>query len=132
MSNSATFAQKWNEIRGKVSPVFQKIGNVFSLIGTWAYRLRKIVMAVPVAYLAIKLAMENMARLPEAVGLNLQSTGEFAQLVTREYAVYGPLGVTAFCLLLMFCSRKAVYPWIVSIFTLALPYLIWLTNIYPA
>ena len=51
-------------------------------------------------------------------------------MVTRNYAVYGPLLVTGFCLLLMFCSRKTLFPWIISIFTLVLPYLIYLTNIY--
>lgn len=132
MSNSAGFVEKWNGIRAKVSPVYRKIKYVIGQICTWIYRLRKVIMAAPVVYFAVKLAAENMERLPETVGLNLQSTGEFAQLVTREYAVYGPLGVTGFCLLLMFCSRKTLFPWIVSIFTLALPYLIWLTNIYPA
>lgn len=132
MSNSAAFVDKWKAFWGKVNAVFQKIGYVVGQIGTWIYRLRKIIMAIPVVYFAVKLAVENMERLPEAVGLNLQSTGEFAQLVTRNYAVYGPLGVTAFCLLLMFCSRKPLFPWIVSIFTLALPILIWLTNVYPA
>lgn len=53
-------------------------------------------------------------------------------MVTRNYAVFGPLGVTIFCLILMFCSRKPLFPWVVSIFTLVLPVLIWLTNVYPA
>ena len=89
-------------------------------------------MAIPVVYLAIQIANANMERLPEAVGLNLQSSGEFALMVTREYAVYGPLGITAFCLMLMFFSRKTIFPWVISIFTLVLPYLIYLTNVYPA
>ena len=46
-------------------------------------------------------------------------------------AVMGPLGLTAACLLLMFCSRKAMYPWAISIFTLALPVLLLLSNVYP-
>lgn len=132
MSNTGAFKEKWGALRAKTDPVFQKIGSVIEGICTWIYRLRKVLMAIPVVYLAVKLAVENMNRLPEMVGLNLQSTGEFAMLVTREYAVYGPLGVTVFCLLLMFCSRKTLFPWIVSIFTLVLPYLIYLTNIYPA
>lgn len=127
-----TFVQKWKDIWGKVSPVFRKIEEVITVICGCIFRLRKIFMAIPVAYLAVKLAMENMERLPEAVGLNLLSSGEYAQMVTRDYAVYGPLGVTAFCLVLMFCSRKATFPWIISIFSLVLPYLIYLTNIYPA
>ena len=44
----------------------------------------------------------------------------------------GPLGLTAACLLLMFCSRKAMYPWAISIFTLALPVLLLVSNVYPS
>lgn len=117
---------------GKAELFFRKIGNGVDFICHWIYKLRKIFMAVPVFWAAVKLAMDNAVRLPETVGLNIQSTGEYAISVTRDYAVYGPLGVTLFCLLLMFFSRKATYPWIISIFTLALPWLIYLTNIYPA
>ena len=116
---------------GKVSPVFRKIGDFIGLICHWIYKLRKILMAVPVIWVAIRFAILNASRLPENVGLNLQATGEYAVTVTRDYAVWGPFGVTLFCLLLMFCSRKATYPWIISIFTLVLPWLIYLTNIYP-
>lgn len=117
---------------GKAELFFRKIGNGVDFICHWIYKLRKIFMAVPVLWAAVKLAMDNAVRLPETVGLNIQATGEYAISVTRDYAVYGPLGVTLFCLLLMFFSRKATYPWIISIFTLALPWLIYLTNIYPA
>ena len=86
-------------------------------------------MAIPVVYLTFQIASLNMERLPEAVGLNLQSNGEFALMVTREYAVYGPLGLTGFCLL-MFFSRKTLFPWVISIFTLVLPYLLYFTNLY--
>ena len=139
MSNSGDSARKRNSISEKLGPgfqkvssVFQKIGHVFYQIGLWIYRLRRFILAIPVVAAAIRIASLNMERLPEMVGLNLQSTCEFAQMVTREYAVYGPLGVTMLCLLLMFFSRKVLYPWIISIFTLVLPYLIYLTNIYPA
>lgn len=131
MSESTGFIEKLKEGWAKVSPVFQKVGKVVELICHWIYKLRKVFMAAPVLWAAISLAVDNAIRLPETVGLNMQSTGEYAISVTRDYAVYGPLGVTLFCLLLMFCSRKATYPWIVSIFTLALPWLIYLTNIYP-
>jgi len=139
MSNSGGFAERWNGLRSKVSPVyqkvravFQKIGHVIYLIGLWIFRLRRFFLAIPVVVAAVKIGNMNMEHLPEMVGLNLQSTGEFAMMVTREYAVYGPMGVTALCLLLMFFSRKVMYPWIISIFTLVLPFLIYLTNIYPA
>jgi len=125
-----TAIQKWKEIWGKVSLVLNKIEEIIGVICRCIFRLRKVFMAVPVAYLAIRIANSNMERLPEVVGLNLQSTGEFAMMVTRDYAVYGPLGVTAFCLILMFCSRKALFPWVISIFTLVLPYFIYYLNLY--
>ena len=54
-----------------------------------------------------------------------------AQMISRDLAVLGPLAVTGGCLLLMFCSRRTFYPWIISIFTLVLPILLYLTNVYP-
>lgn len=116
----------------KFKAVVAKINYVINLIGVWLFRLRKFVMAAPVVYYALKLAGYNMSHLPQEVGIDLQSTGEFARTISRQMAVMGPLGLTAACLLLMFCSRKAVYPWAISIFTLTLPLLILLSNAYPA
>ncbi len=135
MANSVGFTEKWNAFVDKVRPGTQAVGgvlgkiySVFHFIFLWIYRLRGLFMAIPVLYAAIKLAMYNGDNLPERVGLNLLSTGEFAQLVDRSAAVYGPLGVTAACLLLMLFSRRSLYPWIISIFTLVLPLLILMTN----
>lgn len=126
----STFVQTTKDIWGKVSRVFKVIEEVIGVICGCIFKLRKIFMAAPVVYAAIRIAMQNMERLPEAVGLNIQSTGEYAMMVTREYAVYGPLGITAFCLVLMFFSRKTLFPWVISIFSLVLPYLIYFTNMY--
>lgn len=123
MSNTGTFFEK-------IKSVCSKTGSVIGSICSWIYKLRKLIMAAPVVYLAIRIAIANSDRLPEAVGMNLQSNGEFAMMVTRNYAVFGPLLVTGFCLLLMFCSRKTLFPWIISIFSLVLPYLIYFTNFY--
>ena len=108
-----------------------KVNHVIDLIGTWFFRLRKFVMAAPVVYYALKLAAYNSQHLPPQVGINLQSTGEFAQTISRQMAVVGPLGLTLACLVLMFCSRKAMYSWSISIFTLALPLLLLISNMYP-
>lgn len=126
----SAFIEKTKDIWSKVRNVCNKIEEVITIICRCIFKLRKIFMAIPVVYLALRIAQENMDRLPEAVGLNIQSTGEFAVMVTREYAVYGPLGVTVFCLLLMFFSRKTLFPWIISLFSLVLPYLIYFTNLY--
>lgn len=131
MSETSSFQEKLGAVKDKVGPVFDTIGFVIGQFFTWLVRLRKVFMAIPVIYIAIKEATNNLSQLPESVGINLLATGEFAQFVTRNYAVYGPLCVTLVCLLLMFCSRKPVFPWFVSIVSLALPYLILLTNMYP-
>ena len=115
----------------KVKTVLGKINRVINLIGLWLFRLRKLVLAAPVVYYALKLAEYNREHLPEQVGINLQATGEFAQYISRNMAVMGPLALTIGCLVLMFCSRKAMYSWAISIFTLALPLLLLLSNAYP-
>lgn len=132
MENSGTTVKKERSGLEKFRAVIRKINSVINTIGLWLYRLRKIVMAAPVVYYALKLAQYNMEHLPEEVGINLQSTGEFAQTISRQMAVMGPLALTVGCLLLMFCSRKAMYSWAISIFTLALPLLLLFSNVYPA
>lgn len=136
--NLGSFTEKINGFVDKIRPgltatgrVFAKIGSVLRIIGTWIFKLRKVFMAIPVVFAAIRLAMYNMDQLPEKVGLNLLPTGEFSQMIDRNLAVYVPLGVTFACLLLMLCSRRARYPWIISIFTLVLPVMLLLTNLYP-
>lgn len=126
----SAFVEKFKKFWGKVTLVSDKIEEVGGVLYRFCFKVRKIVLAAPVVYYALKFARENAQRLPETVGLNMQSTGEFAVLVTRNYAVYGPLGVTLFCLLLMFFSRKALFPWLISLFSLILPWLIYLTNVY--
>ena len=135
MGKTGQFAEKQTAVQStgfeKFKTVMSKINSVINLIGVWLFRLRKFIMAAPVVYAAIRLASYNGQHLPEQVGLDLQSTGEFAMTVSRQLAVMGPLGLTAACLLLMFCSRKAMYPWAISIFTLALPVLLLVSNVYP-
>lgn len=116
----------------KFRAVIAKINRIINLIGVWLFHLRKFVLAAPVVYYALKLASYNNTHLPEQVGINLQATGEFAMTISRQMAVVGPLGVTIACLLLMFCSRKAMYSWAISIFTLTLPLLLLVSNTYPA
>lgn len=108
-----------------------KIKKVIGFIVTWIYRLRGLILAAPVVYGAMWLADYNMANLPEEVGINLQASGAFAETISREFAVYGPLGLTAACLVMMLCSRKIMYPWAISVFTLIVPILLLFSNLYP-
>lgn len=118
--------------RTKFMEVFNHIGYVLLVIWKWIYNLRSIILAVPVVIMAIRLAILNVSRLPDTVGILILSSGEYQWMVEKGIAVMGPLAVTAACLLLMFLSRRVVYPWLVSIFSLALPLLIYITNVFPA
>ena len=132
-------AQKWNALRTKLSPVMQKIGRFFrkvldilALIWRYIVRFKRIIIAIPVAVGAVYLALWNMDRLPSKVGFGVQLDGTFDYMVAREIAVLGPIAVTALCLLLMFCSKRTLTPWLVSVFSLVLPILIWVINAFPS
>lgn len=115
-----------------VKGFFGKVGYVFSQIWVQVVKLRKIFLAIPVVILALELAQDNSVRLPEVVGLNLQIDGTFALQITRDLAVWGPVLVTLVCLVLMFCSRRVLTPWVVSLISLILPIFIWIMNVFPA
>ena len=96
------------------------------------YRLRSLFLAIPVIFLALRLAAYNSEHLPLLVGLDLQTTGEFARTISRQTAVTMPLAITGGCLVLMCLSRKTLYPWLISLFSLVIPVLLLITNMYPA
>lgn len=130
--------KKWEQFREKARPVmhkameiFRQITQVMKRVFKYIMRFRKVFLAIPVGWGAISLAIYNMGHLPAVVGLDLQTNGEFSMLVVRELAVLGPLAITALCLLLMFASRRTLTPWIVSLFSLSLPLLILITNVFP-
>ena len=134
MDKSGTNPAAGQELTGfaKFKAGIASVNRVINVIGLVFYRLRKVVLTIPVVFYALKLAAYNGEHLPEQVGLNLQATGEFTMTISRSLAVMGPLALTLACLFLMFCSRKALYPWAISVFTLALPVLLLVSNLYPA
>ena len=97
----------------------------------WVYKLRSVLLAIPVAVGAVILAIFNQINLPDVVGINIQASGEYAETVSRAVAVFGPLAITAVCLLIVFLSKKVLYPWLISLFSLALPLLIYISNFFP-
>ncbi len=122
----------WSRVKsgwGKVKETMRPVGNGCKVIASYAVRMRKILLSVPVLIIALVEAERNWQSLPERVGITLINPGEFAQLVSKGTAVFGPLAVTAVCLLLMYCSRRTLYPWLISVFSLALPLLLYLTNV---
>lgn len=146
MNQFGNFADKWNAAFSQNDEVLEEDPlytepeesvqesprMVLRRIWKVIYHLRKVVLAVPVVFCALRLAFYNLEHLPQQVGLNLLTNGEFAQMISKEMAVYGPLAVTGGCLVLMFLSRKSIYPWIISLFSLVLPVLLLVTNLYPA
>lgn len=139
MNLFATIEDKWlafcrntKPAREKFSKILRKTGRILKTIWAYVYKLRAAILAVPVAIGAICLAFMNMSQLPDSVGINLLSNGEFSMMVSRELAVFCPLAVTALCVVLTLSSRKTLYPWMISLFTLVLPLLIYVTNVYPA
>ena len=116
----------------KTKEVLSTTGKVLSKIGKYAFKFRSVLLAIPVVYGAVRLALYARANLPEQVGINLMESGEYAVLVGRNTAIMGSLAVTAVCLLMMFVSKRTIYPWLISIFSLLLPVLLIVTNIFPA
>ncbi len=126
-------------ISDKLCPYTKPIGAFLSKVGNFlekffgnVFKLRKIIAAVPVAVGAVYLAIHNEATLSTVVGLGLREDGSFTYQILREVAVLFPLMITAVCLLLMFGSRRILTPWIVSVISLLIPLMIWITNVFPA
>lgn len=145
-----TFMDKVYVFWGKVAPVlsaikrfFCSLGEIFFKIGLYMYRLRSLLLAAPVAAVAVILAMDNQERLAETVEItkitfNPQAADALFGLfelgtatITRDVAVYGPAMITAACLLMMMCSKRTLYPFLISIFSLCLPLVIWFFSVYP-
>ena len=122
--------KKTEPARHKTAEIAKKVWAFLKAAGSWAYKLRSVILAIPVAVAAVWMAVRNLAVLPEQVGINLLENGEFAYSIGRSLAVMGPLAVTAVCLLMMFCSKKVLYPWLISVFSLVLPLLQQLTTIF--
>ncbi len=103
-----------------------KIVAFFSATGKWTYKLRGLVLAIPIVVISIILAVSNMATLPAAVAIGLPNIVNgilvFQEvMISKILAVFIPLLVTAFCLLMMFLSKRISFPFLVSLFSLILP-----------
>lgn len=145
-----SFMDKLYAFWAKVRPGFQavgrvlrKIGNVFYKIGYYLYLFRSVILAAPVAAVAVMIASTNLERLPEKVEITKMAIDTKAQdamfgflvlsadTISREAAVFGPLMLTAVCLVMMIFSKRAMYPFLIALFTLCLPFALYYFNIYP-
>ena len=132
MGKLDTFFEKWNEMIAPARPGLEKTGSIISAICRWIYRLRALILAVPVVIAALRIAAISMDTLPEMVGINLLANGEYSYMIAREAAVYGPLAVTALCLVMTVLSKKVLYPWLISVFSLVIPFIILMINVFPS
>lgn len=143
MNNSGGAATVWTGVCDKLRPVFQVIGKIYHVIKKIIgficmalFHLRKVFMAIPVVYYAVKLAQYNKVNLPEEVSIHWVNFAEnfalVSEMVSRDMAIQVPFLLTMACLVFMFFSRKTIIPWAISIFTLVVPVLLLLSNIYPA
>ena len=114
----------------------ERTENKFKVIWRWFYRVRGLILAIPVLIVALVLALQNIMKLPQSVTFSTASVNDAGLLVfqnvtiTKTLAVWGPFGLTAACLALMLVSRRVVYPWLISIFTLVLPFVLYWINIF--
>lgn len=139
MNLFATIEEKWNELCEKTAParkklrkVLKKTGRVLRTVWIYVHKFRGIIASVPVAVAAIWLALRNLVVLPESVGINLLENGDYSLMVVRPVAVLTPLLLTLVCIFLTACSKRTLFPWMVSVLSLLIPLLIWVTNVYPA
>ncbi len=111
-----------------VGRIFRAIGRFIRSTALFFYTFRGFFMAIPVALAALYLAKDNMANLPEQVGLLLARDGSYSIVVDRVHAVQWPVYLTGGTLVLMMFSRKPFFPWLMSVVTLVIPILIRLLN----
>ena len=116
----------------KFKDIMGKTGFVLKLTAKWAYQLRSLLLSIPVFVCAAALAIRNIRLLPESVGIGLLVSGDYQFYVVRGIAALLPLVVTCICIVLMLCSKKMLYPWLVSLLSLVLPWAIWFSSTFPA
>lgn len=104
--------------------VMRSIGHSLHVAWRFVFYFRKVFLAIPVIVFALIFAKQNMGLLPETVGLLLTTDGGFSLSITRQQAVIAPLLITAIPLVCMFLSRKVFYPWLISVVTLVVPFLL--------
>lgn len=132
MSEKRNFLQTIEHGLEKFGEGICNIGAFFKKNWRWSFELRKVIMALPVVVLMVGIANECRKRLPEAVGITLQISGEFGRVVSRDAAIMVTTAITGLCLLFMFVSRKTIYPWLISLMSLLLPIVLILINTFPA
>ncbi len=145
-----SFVDKLRAFWAKVRPGFQAVGRffravgkVFYKIGHYLYLMRSLILGAPVAAAAVILADRNMDQLPKMVEVTKMAINTKAQdalfgfleltttTISRDLAVYGPVMLTAVCLLMMIFSKRMMYPFLIALFTLCLPIALYFFSVFP-
>lgn len=137
MKNENILALKWSMFLRKIQPTVDKwkqhmkpLAEKVTLAWDYVLKYKKMFLTLPVAAMALILAIQNLIKLPALVGFGIQANGEYSIQIIREVAVLGPLVITVICLLLVLVSKRTLTPWMVSVLSLLLPLLILLTNVF--
>lgn len=124
---SVFFSNLWKKTK-PAREVLAKVGQYIKKFFTYVYKFRAIILVVVTLIAAIIMASYCKANLPETVGIDLQSDGTFSKYITRDQAVNCSFILTALSLVFVLISKKTLYPWLISLFTFAVPVLILVTN----
>ena len=92
------------------------------------YKLRAVFLSIPVAVAAVIMAVYSSRFLPAKVGVFMQATGSYQFYIDRPMAIAIPLVITGVALVITLCAKKVTFPWCISLFSLILPAILWLTT----
>lgn len=92
------------------------------------YRLRGLIISVPVMVAALVMAYYSSQILPAQVGIFMLPSGSYQFYFSRSMAILIPLVITSVCVTFTLIAKKVTFPWCISLFSLLLPALLWLTS----
>ena len=118
----ANDAMKENAKQPKSSP--KSGAETFKTVLHWTFRLRSVMLSLPVAVIAIVLAVSNAGKLPGPLSIG---AGQNIITISKSVLIMGPLALTALSILMTLISKRVAYPWIISLFTLLLPLVLMFT-----
>lgn len=115
----------------KVKKLFRKAWKNVKKITAKIFHYRAVFLALIVVACSLTMAAVSMLLLPAQVGIDLQIDGSYTFMLPKLLAVLFPVLITLISLVFVLISKRTLYPWLISLFTLALPAVILLTNIFP-
>ena len=115
----------------KVKKLFRKVWKNVKKITAKIFHYRAVFLALIVVACSLTMAAVSMFLLPAQVGIDLQIDGSYTFMLPKLLAGLFPVLITLISLVFVLISKRTLYPWLISLFTLALPAVILLTNIFP-